>query len=102
MNLKQKTFFFVAVSITALLAVYLIFSNYYVRQRERQLADERNATAQAIAEEFSGFFKRGLDRLQTVATLPGLVYGLQTIEQSREGRQIPAWTTLHYLFYESD
>ncbi len=102
MSLRQKTFFFVALSVAALIAVYALFSHYYVQQRERQLADERNSAAAAIAEDFSGFFKRGIDRLQTVAALPGLVYGLQTLEESREGLQIPAWTTLHYLFYQSD
>ena len=102
MNLKQKTFLFVTVSILALLAVYIGFSSYYVRAQERVLLDERVSIAQAIAQELSGFFSRGTARLQTVATLPALVYGLQTLEEEREGKQIPAWTTLHYLLYESD
>jgi signal transduction histidine kinase/ActR/RegA family two-component response regulator len=101
-NLKQKTFLFVTVSIVALLVVYVGFSSYYVRTQEKLLLDERLSVAQAIAQELSGFFVRGLNRLQTVATLPGLVYYLQTLEENREGKQIPAWTTLHYLFYESD
>ena len=67
-----------------------------------QFLDDRQSTAQAIGEEFTGFFTRGVERLKLVATLPALVYGLETLEDSREGRQIPTWTTLHYLFYESD
>jgi len=102
MSLKQKTFLFVTVSIGALLIVYVAFSVYYVRAQEKVLLDERVNTAHAIAQEFTGFFSRGVDRLQRVAALPGLVYGLQTLEEKREGKQIANWTTLHYLFYESD
>ena len=102
MNLKQKTFLVVAVSIAVLLTIYVAFSNYYVQQQEKVLLDERYNTAQAIGEELTRFFTRGVNRLQTVATLPGLVYGLQSLEEPRQGKQIPAWTTLHYLFYESD
>jgi len=101
-NLKQKTFLFVTVSTAALVGVYIAFSGYYVRAQEKVLLDERVNTAQAIAQEFTSLFTRGVDRLQRVAALPALVYGLQTLEEKREGKQIPAWTTLHYLFYESD
>ena len=102
MNLKQKTFLFVTLSIVALLAVYIGFSSYYVRTQEKILLNERTGNAQALAQEFTEFFARGVERLQTVATLPGLVYGLQTLEEQREGKQISVWPTLHYLFYESD
>jgi signal transduction histidine kinase/ActR/RegA family two-component response regulator len=101
-NLKQKTFFVVAVSIAVLLAVYLAFSNIYVQREEKRMLDDRLAAAQAIGEEFTRFFTRGVDRLQTVAALPALVYGLQTLAEDKAGKQIPAWTTLHYLFYQSD
>jgi len=101
-NLKQKTFLFVTVSTAALLGLYVVFSTYYVRAQEKVLLDERVNTAQAIAQEFTGLFTRGVDRLQRVAALPALVYGLQTLEENKEGKQITAWTTLHYLFYESD
>jgi HAMP domain-containing protein len=101
-NLKQKTFLFVTVSIVALLVVYIGFSTYYVRAQEKVLLDERVSVAQAISQELTGFFTRGVNRLQTVAALPALVYGLRTLEERREGKQITAWTTLHYLFYESD
>src|SRR5262245_8581862 len=102
MNLKQKTSLFVALSIVALLVVYVGFSSYYVRAQETVLLDERTNAARAIAQEFTEFFSRGVERLQTVANLPGLVYSLETIDENREGKQIPAWGTLHYLFYESD
>jgi signal transduction histidine kinase/ActR/RegA family two-component response regulator len=102
MNLKQKTFLVVSVSVAILLAVYIAFSGIYVQREEKRLLDDRTATAKAIGEEFTSFFTRGVDRLQTVATLPALVYGLQTLAEDKEGKQIPAWTTLHYLLYKSD
>jgi signal transduction histidine kinase/ActR/RegA family two-component response regulator len=102
MNLKQKTFFFVALMVTGLVCVYALFTVYYVREQERQFLSERLNTAESIGEEFTGLFTRGVDRLKTISELPGLVYGLQTLDENREGRQIPAWTTLHYLFYQSD
>jgi signal transduction histidine kinase/CheY-like chemotaxis protein len=102
MNLKQKTFFFVGLSVAALLVVYIVFSNYYIQQQKTRFFDERKSTAQAIAEEFTGFFTRGVDRLKLVAAMPALTYGLQSLEANREGRHIPSWQTLHYLFYESD
>src|SRR5262245_30454903 len=102
MNLKQKTSLFVTISTAALLAGYIVFSSYYVRAQETVLLDDRVNTARAIAQELTGLFTRGVDRLQRVAALPALVYGLQTLEERREGKQITAWTTLHYLFYESD
>jgi signal transduction histidine kinase/ActR/RegA family two-component response regulator len=101
-NLKQKTFVVVAISIAALLAVYVAFSNLYVQREKKRLLDDRLAAARAIGEEFTRFFTRGADRLQTVTALPALAYGLGTLAEDKEGKQIPAWTTLHYLFYQSD
>jgi signal transduction histidine kinase len=102
MNLSQKARLFVAVSVAALLLIYFVFSNYYFREQETKLRDERVETVTVIAEEFNEFFARGVDRLTMMASLPALVYGLQELETNREGRQIPAWTTLHYLVYEHD
>jgi signal transduction histidine kinase len=102
MNLKQKTFTVVAAIVAGLLGIYVLFSNYYVRQQEKALLDERKATAENITQDFTEFMSRGVERLQTVAALPGLVYGLQNLEETQQGKQIPAWTTLHYLFYETD
>jgi signal transduction histidine kinase/CheY-like chemotaxis protein len=102
MNLKQRTFFFVALMITGLVCVYALFSIYYVREQESRFLSERLTLADSVGAEFTGLFTRGVERLRTVAELPGLVYGLQTLEENREGRQIPAWTTLHYLFFQSE
>ena len=102
MNLKQKTFFFVALMIAGLVCVYALFSVYYVREQESRFLSERLNLADSVGAEFTGLFTRGVERLRTVAELPGLVYGLQTLEENREGRQIPAWTTLHYLFFQSE
>src|SRR5207344_3152174 len=52
MNLKQRTFFFVALSVAGLLVIYLGFSNYYVHQQERQFLDGRLETARTVAREF--------------------------------------------------
>ena len=102
MNLKQRTFFFVALSVTGLLVMYLGFSNYYVRQQEKQFLDGRLESTRTVAREFDEFFSRGVSRLDMISQLPGLAYGLHTLEANREGKQIPAWTTLHYLSYQSD
>jgi signal transduction histidine kinase/CheY-like chemotaxis protein len=101
-NLKQKTVLFVTLIVAALLFIYVVFSNYYVRQQENQFFASRLSTVALISQEFGEFFSRGSDRLIMIAELPGLVYSLQTLDESRQGKQIPAWTTLHYLVYESD
>jgi len=102
MNLKQRTFFFVALCVAGLLVIYLGSSNYYVHQQEKQFLDGRLETTRAVAREFDEFFSRGVSRLDMISQLPGLAYGLHTLEANREGKQIPAWTTLHYLSYRSD
>jgi signal transduction histidine kinase/CheY-like chemotaxis protein len=102
MNLKQRTLFFVAMSVTGLLVIYLGFSNYYVHQQEKQFLDGRLESTRTVAREFDEFFSRGVTRLDMISQLPGLAYGLHTLEADREGKQIPAWTTLHYLSYQSD
>ena len=38
---------------------------------------------------------------ETVAALPGLVHGLQRLDEAGGGGYIPPWTTLHYLFFKS-
>jgi signal transduction histidine kinase/ActR/RegA family two-component response regulator len=102
MNLKQRTFFFVSLSVAGLLVFHLGVSNYYIRQQEKQFFDGRLNTTRTVAREFDEFFARGVSRLDMISQLPGLAYGLHTLEASREGKQIPAWTTLHYLSYQSD
>ncbi len=102
MNLKQKTLFFVALNVAGLLLLYVYFSSFYIGEQEKQFFDGRLGTVTAISQEFGEFFARGTDRLNVIGELPGLVYGLQSLEDSREGKQIPVWGTLHYLFFESD
>jgi signal transduction histidine kinase/ActR/RegA family two-component response regulator len=102
MNLKQRTFFFVTLSAAGLLVIYLGFSNYYIHQQEKQFLDGRLETTRTVAREFDEFFSRGFSKLDMISQLPGLAYGLHSLEADREGKQIPAWTTLHYLSYKSD
>src|SRR5262249_43606641 len=48
------------------------------------------------------YVSSGAQRLEAVTHLPGLAYGLQTIQEAHEGSTyIPPWTTLHYLFFKS-
>lgn len=102
MNLKQKTLFFVALNVAGLLVLYVYFSNFYIREQEQQFFAGRLDTTTAMSQEFAEFFSRGADRLNVIGELPGLVFGLQSLEDTREGKQIPVWGTLHYLFFESD
>jgi len=74
MNLKQRTFFFVALCVTGLLVMYLGFSNYYVRQQEKQFLDGRLESTRTVAREFDEFFSRGVARLDMISELPGLAY----------------------------
>ena len=60
MNLKQKTFFFVALMITALVCVYALFSIYYVREQESRFLSERLSLADSVGAEFTGLFSRGV------------------------------------------
>jgi len=102
LNLKQKSFVFVAVSVTALLSMYVGFGEYNLNRNEARIEKEKHDRANGIARQVDEFIDHGLDKLQTVAELPGLVYGLQAWETDRNGRQLPFWTTLHYLFFRSD
>ena len=85
----------------ALAAIYGAFSVYLVRREVSRANDRFLQTARLVAAELDAYVASGAQRLQTVARLPGLAYGLQTIQEAGGGGYIPPWTTLHYLFFKS-
>jgi signal transduction histidine kinase len=85
----------------ALAAVYGAFTVYLLRREISQAQDRFQQTARIVAAEIDASVAFGAQRLQTVAHLPGLAYGLQTIQEASGGGYIPPWTTLHYLFFKS-
>src|SRR5688500_3593821 len=100
MNLKQKTFVVVALSVGILLFGYLTVARYYIAQQEARFYSARQGMADTLSQEFNEFLKRGVDRLSTIAELPSMIHYVQNLAETREeGRQIAAWTTLHYMFY---
>jgi hypothetical protein len=102
MNLRQKTFLAVALSVSILLVGYVAVSDYYIGQQQERLYAARQDTANALAQEISDLFTRGVQRLRMVAELPGLLHSIESLDPGREDRQIPAWITLHYIFYQTD
>jgi signal transduction histidine kinase len=85
----------------ALSAVYGAFSAYVLRQEISEAHERFQQTARIVAAQFDAYIASGAERLQTVAQLPGLAYGLQTIQEASGEGYIPPWTTLHYLFFKS-
>ena len=98
LTLKQKSFFFVAVSVLVLLAVYFIFSTQFVRQSTENLLAERQTRAVAIKEDIDEFLTRGARKLESAAEFPLFVYGMQTLQQDPG----PASQSLHYFFLQSE
>jgi signal transduction histidine kinase len=85
----------------ALSAVYGAFSAYVLRQEISEARERFQQTARIVAAQLDAYVASGAERLQTVARLPGLAYGLQTIQEASGEGYIPPWTTLHYLFFKS-
>ncbi|MEA2625707.1 MAG: two-component system, NtrC family, sensor histidine kinase AtoS [Candidatus Binatota bacterium] len=85
----------------ALSGVYGAFTLYLYRSAVAQAQDRFEQTARMVAAELDAFVAGGDERLRTVSRLPGLTYGLQTIQEDRGRGYIPPWTTLHYLFFKS-
>ncbi len=85
----------------ALSAVYGAFTVYLLRRETAEAHDRIHQTARIVAAELDAYVAAGAERLQTVTRLPGLAYGLQTIQEAKGEGYIPPWTTLHYLFFKS-
>src|SRR5512140_799016 len=77
----------------ALSAVYGAFTVYLLRREVSEAHDRFHQTARIVAAELDGYLASGAQRLQTVTRLPGLAYGLQTIQEAGGDGYIPPWTT---------
>ena len=102
MNLKQRALAILALNVVGLLTLYGIFSRFYIFEHEQRLRTEKIQAVESISEGFEGFFARGIEKLNSIGELPGLRYGLQSLATVPQGVQAPFWTTLHYLFFQSD
>jgi signal transduction histidine kinase len=81
--------------------VYGAFTVHLLQREISQAHDRLRQTARIVAAEIDGALGAGGQRLETVSRLPGLAYGLQTIQETPRDGYIPPWTTLHYLFFKS-
>lgn len=100
-SIRVKSVMLATAYLLALSVVYGTFT-FNLLQREMAEAHERfEQTAGIVAAELDAYVASGAQRLQTVTRLPGLAYGLQSIQEARGDGYIPPWTTLHYLFFKS-
>ena len=102
LGLKHKAYIVLALMMLAAGASSIALGQSYFGAERSRVFDARLRGVDDAATLVEHLLTRALDRLRTVAALPALAYGLPLQEQEGEVRQIPAWTTLHYLFYESD
>jgi len=100
-SIKAKSVALVVVYVLALCGVYSAFTVYLVRREAIQAHDRFQQTARMVAAELDAYIESGQQRLAAVARLPGMVYGLRTIQETTGEGYIPPWTTLHYLFFKS-
>src|SRR5262245_5300080 len=100
-SIRVKVLLIAAGYLLALSAVYGAFSINLLRREISQAHDRFEQTARIVAAELDAYVSAGARRLETVVRLPGLAYGLQTIQEARGEGYIPPWTTLHYLFFKS-
>ena len=100
-SIRIKTVMLAGGYLLALSAVYGSFTVYLSRREMSEAHDRFQQTARIVAAELDASVASGAQRLQTVTRLPGLAYGLQSIQGARGDGYIPPWTTLHYLFFKS-
>ena len=102
MNLKQKSFLFVAVSVTLLVAAFVGVSQYYLDVlADGHLRDRRQA-AELAAKNLDEFFARATAKIDVIAQLPLLLNGLRSVTTGHAGLDPATFDTLHYLTYKSD
>jgi len=100
-SIRVKSIMLAGGYLLALSAVYGAFTVYLSRREMAEARDRFQQTARIVAAEFDAAVASGAERVETVTRLPGLAYGLQSIEEARGDGYIPPWTTLHYLFFKS-
>jgi signal transduction histidine kinase len=99
-SIRLKSVLLAVGYLLALCAVYGAFSMYVVRREVAEARDRLEQTARIVAAQLDATVVAGAQRLEMVAQLPGLTYGLQTIQDAKREGYIPPWTTLHYLFFK--
>jgi len=100
-SIRAKTVLLFAGYVLVLAAVYGAFTVSLVRREEARTQDRLQQTAGLVAAELDAYLESGRQRLATVSRLPGMTYGLGTIQDAADTGRIPPWTTLHYLFFKS-
>ena len=100
-SIRVKTVTLAVGYLLALSAIYGAFSIYLFERELSEAHDRLQQTARIVGAELDAYVVTGEQRLETVTRLPGLAYGLQSIEAARGDGYIPPWTTLHYLFFKS-
>lgn len=100
-GIKARSLTLFAGYVLVLVAVYGGFTIYLLRREVAATHDRLHQTARLVAAEIDAQLEAGKAKLATVARLPGLVYGLATLEQAAPGAHIAPWTTLHYLFFKT-
>jgi len=100
-SIRARIVLLIAGYVLALGAVYAGLSLFLV-DRDATRANERlEQTARLVAAEIDAFLESGRQRLAVITRLPGMTYGLGTIQEASGEGRIPPWTTLHYLFFKS-
>ncbi len=100
-SIRTKSAALVAGYVVALLAVFGGLTGSLLRSEATQATGRLRQTAELVAAELDSYVDAGRQRLLTVSRLPGLTYGLRSMEGAAGEGRIPPWTTLHYLFYGS-
>lgn len=100
-KIKAKSVALVGGYALTLCAVYGAFTMYLLRREATVAQGQFQQTGRIVAAEFDAYIESGRSRLATVAELPGMTYGLRTIQETKGRGRIAPWTTLHYLFFKS-
>jgi signal transduction histidine kinase len=100
-SIRRKTVLLFAGYVLLLGAVYGTLTVSLVRREQVRAQDRLMQTAGLVAAELDAYLESGRQRLATVSRLPGMKYGLGTIQDGPATGRIPPWTTLHYLFFRS-
>ncbi|MBM4257887.1 MAG: sensor histidine kinase [Deltaproteobacteria bacterium] len=100
-SIRTKSVVLVILYVLALYGVYGGFTLYLLHRESLEAQDRFEQTAKMVATQLDAHLEAGQQKLTMVATLPGLSYGLQTLFETQNGGEFPAWTTLHYIFLQS-
>ena len=100
-SIRTKSVVLVILYVLALYGVYGGFTMYLLHRESTEAQDRFEQTARMVVAQLDAHLEAGKQRLTTVAALPGLSYGLQTLLETQQKGEFPAWTTLHYIFLHS-